>query len=208
MPEDLNEPDRLRWEKQLAEQAVAGDRAAFSEIYRAYAGRIFSRVLVPRLGDRTAAEDALAETFRSAYENLHRYTPKGSSLYFWLCRIAMNKATDMHRARATTGRALSSLGELLAPLRQGDPNPGEALEERTDIEQLTATVGRVLDELNPRYRRAIVLRFFDERPRDECAREMDVKLGTFDVLLLRALRAFRKQWEIVAHPEEEPSHAG
>ncbi|MCB9624549.1 MAG: hypothetical protein H6723_14645 [Sandaracinus sp.] len=52
-----------------------------------------------------------------------------------------------------------------------------------------------LDALNPRYRQAIELRFFDERERQDCADLLEVKLGTFDVLILRALRAFRKEWE-------------
>jgi RNA polymerase sigma-70 factor (ECF subfamily) len=48
--------------------------------------------------------------------------------------------------------------------------------------------------LNARYRRAIELRFVEEFSREECAAALDVKIGTFDVLLLRALRAFRKEW--------------
>ena len=54
---------------------------------------------------------------------------------------------------------------------------------------------QVLQALNPRYRRAIELRFLEEHPRERCAQLMEVKLGTFDVVLLRALRAFRKNWE-------------
>ena len=53
----------------------------------------------------------------------------------------------------------------------------------------------MLARLNPRYRRALELRFFEERSRQECAAALEVKLGTFDVLLLRALRAFRKEWD-------------
>jgi DNA-directed RNA polymerase specialized sigma24 family protein len=64
----------------------------------------------------------------------------------------------------------------------------------------------VLASVNPRYRRAIELRFLDDRSREDCARLMEVKLGTFDVLLLRALRAFRQQWHelIGERPESIP----
>ena len=37
---------------------------------------------------------------------------------------------------------------------------------------------------------------------EECAAAMDVKLGTFDVLLLRALRSFRKEWDALVGPTE------
>ena len=59
----------------------------------------------------------------------------------------------------------------------------------------TARVESTLNRINPRYRRAIELRFFEDRGRTECADAMEVKIGTFDVLILRALRAFRRAWE-------------
>ena len=52
----------------------------------------------------------------------------------------------------------------------------------------------MLSRINPRYRRAIELRFFEEQPREACAQALDVQIGTFDVVLLRALRAFRAAW--------------
>jgi len=61
--------------------------------------------------------------------------------------------------------------------------------------------------MNPRYKRAIELRFLEERTRQECADVLEVKLGTFDVVLLRALRAFRKEWEALMGAEEVRSHA-
>jgi RNA polymerase sigma-70 factor (ECF subfamily) len=51
-----------------------------------------------------------------------------------------------------------------------------------------------MDELNPRYRRVLELRMIDKCPRDEAAKTMDVTIGTLDVLLFRACKAFRKIW--------------
>jgi RNA polymerase sigma-70 factor (ECF subfamily) len=48
--------------------------------------------------------------------------------------------------------------------------------------------------LSERYRNAIQLRLIDELPREECARRMNVTTGTFDVVLFRAVRAFRKHF--------------
>jgi len=62
-----------------------------------------------------------------------------------------------------------------------------------------------MQHLNERYRFAIELRFVEELSREECAARLGVKLGTFDVLLLRALRAFRKEWTArVGDPPHEP----
>ncbi len=62
-------------------------------------------------------------------------------------------------------------------------------------------VATALARINPRYRRALELRFFEDQDRDRCAAALEVKIGTFDVLLLRALRAFRAAWLDSAAPE-------
>lgn len=204
MSGDPNAPDRLRWEAERVERARSGDRTAFAELYRAYAPPLFAKVLLPKLGSREAAEDALAETFRTAFERLDTYEARGISLYFWLSRIATNKALDMHRAKAVTGRALASFEHLTAPLGEAPMNPAELFDARGEALRVTAAVRDVLSRINERYRRAIELRFVEDRSREECAAALDVKLGTFDVLLLRALRAFRKEWAD-AVGEEAPS---
>lgn len=191
-PEDR---ERLRWEQTRIAQARAGDRRAFGELYDAYAPILYRRILLPRLGDPAAAEDALSETFRSAIENIHRFEGRDVSIYRWLSRIAHNKAMDLHRVRAVTGRKIRDIRALLEPLcvpESGADALFELAVEARDVEQL---VQRTLASINPRYCRAIEARFFEDKSRDACASELNVKLGTFDVLLLRALRAFRAHWE-------------
>jgi DNA-directed RNA polymerase specialized sigma24 family protein len=56
-------------------------------------------------------------------------------------------------------------------------------------------VKQILAQLNPRYARALELRFIADRSREDCAQELEVKIATFDVLLLRALRSFRQHWD-------------
>jgi RNA polymerase sigma factor (sigma-70 family) len=203
--EDLNAAEELRLERRTIGRALEGDKAAFAELYRAHAPRIFARILMPKLGNREAAEDALAETFRTAFEKLDTFTDRGVSVYFWLARIAANKALDMHRAKGTTGRALASFESLVAPLCEGTPDPSELFDLRADIVSVRRAVSEVMGDLNERYRRAIELRFVEELPREECARVLGVKIGTFDVLLLRALRAFRKEWTLrVGKQTHEP----
>lgn len=187
--------DRIAWERTLLQRIRAGERDAFGELYRAYAPALYRRVLLPKLGAAGAAEDALAETFRTAFVKLETFEHQGVSVYHWLARIASNKAIDMHRVRARTDRALTQLEQLLSWERAPSQDPFSEVSARQDHAELTSRVTATLDGLNPRYRRAIELRFFEERERADCAQALDVKLGTFDVLLLRSLRAFRKAWE-------------
>ena len=195
----FDDPAWLAQERQWLEALAGGDARAFDRIFEAFAGPLYRRVLLPRLGDPAAAEDALGETFRRALERLSRYEDRGKGLWPYLSTIAINLAHDVHRERARRSRALASFESLLAPLADAGPGPGDG----PDQAKVREAVSGVLGALNPRYRQAIELRFFAEHGREECARLMEVKVGTFDVLLLRALRSFRERWqEIVGAPPE------
>ena len=89
-------------------------------------------------------------------------------------------------------------------LADAPDGPGQQLEDAREMARLRGRVSRCLEALNPRYRQAIELRFFEERERQECADVLEVKLGTFDVLILRALRAFRKEWERETERTSQP----
>ncbi len=192
--DDLKSGARLRWEKKCLKRFSRGDKRAFAELYQEYAPRLYSQILLPKLGNRAAAEDVLSETFRVAYQKLPSFEVQKVSVYFWLVRIAKNKATDMFRGQGRKSRALTNFESLLSPLRDSS-GPDAELLGAEEQELAKARIAAVFEKLRPRYRQAIELRFFEERSREECAEAMEVKLGTFDVVLLRALRAFRKEWE-------------
>jgi len=189
----FNDPAWLEQERRLLDELRRGDRTAFAQLYRAFAQPLYARVLLPKLGDRQAAEDVLAETFRIMLEKLDQYEDRGGSIWSWLATVAANKARDVERERARRGQALRGFALLSAPLLDGQaPGPGD---DAGDAARLQADVARVMEDLNPRYRRALTLRFIEDRPRVECAELLEVKVATFDVLLLRALRAFRERWQ-------------
>ena len=194
--------DAFAWELRCLSEIQRGDRRAFADLYAAFAGRLYAQVLLPRVGSPWAAEETLAETFRSALEHLGGYRPQGGSVFRWLATIALNKARDFHRERARAGKALASFESLVAPLREGERRGAADVERPLDQRRLQVVVGEVLAQLSPRYRRAIELRILQGLPRSDCAMRMEVTVGNFDVLLLRALRAFRQAW-VERHGEQE-----
>lgn len=204
MDAELNDSSQRLWERSCLERARRGETAAFGDIYDAYAKRLYERVLMPVLGNPAAAEDALAETFRIAFQRLADFQPGEVSIYYWLARIAKNKALDLHRARKVTGRALANFENLLEPLLAPHASPEELLDREVSKHALGQAIQATLEQLNERYRRAIELRFLLDQSRESCAERLGVKLGTFDVLLLRALRSFRKHWEERAPTSSRP----
>jgi RNA polymerase sigma factor (sigma-70 family) len=101
----------------------------------------------------------------------------------------------MHRVRATTGRKLNDLTDFLTPLMEKVPGADELLELKMEEGGMEAHMRSCLDSLNPRYKTALTLRFLQEKTRDECAQALEVKVATFDVLLLRAVRSLKKSWQ-------------
>lgn len=202
----FNSDEFREWERGRIAAAERGDRRAFDELYRAFAQPLFVQVLMPRLGNRNLAEDALSETFRAMLENISKFGNADTSVWFWLCRVAINKAHDVHRTQQRRGRAMSNFESLLGPVEEPVPTPRDELERSESRNHMRARIERVLQALNPRYRRAIELRIVEEQSREECAAQLDVKVATFDVLILRAVRSFREKWEAL-EPQKETSVA-
>jgi RNA polymerase sigma factor (sigma-70 family) len=192
----------LEQERRWLRELRRGERAAFSQLYRAFAQPLYARVLLPKLGDADAAQDALAETFRIMIEKLNHYEDRGGSIWSWLATIATNQARDVARERQRAGRALRNFETQWAPLLE--PLMSNADGDAADLPKLRSSVSEALRAINPRYSRTLTLRFLEDRPRADCAALLDVKLGTFDVLLLRAVRAFRAHWQQAHADDNQP----
>ncbi len=110
---------------------------------------------------------------------------------------------DLHRARVSTNRKLRDL--TLAFEAEHVPIVGadDLYEARLEEGELATRLHAALEELNPRYREAIQLRYVEERSREACANALELKIGTFDVLVLRALRALAKCFGKQEAPSDE-----
>jgi len=82
----------------LVERCRSGDLAAFEELYRAHAGRLYS-VALRLLGNPADAEDLLQEIFLAAHRKLDTFRGE-SALGTWLYRLATNLCLDHLRSRA------------------------------------------------------------------------------------------------------------
>lgn len=171
----------------MIERLQRGDRAAVGVLYGWYGDLLYRQAILPRLPNRELAEDCLRETFRTAIEKIGGFQLVDRSVFFWLRRIAIHKAMDVHRRQARE-----------APLTAAGPEPRgvtatpDRPERRLEAEDARRVVADGLAQLNERYALALRLRLIEERSREECAGVLDVTVGNFDVILHRACAAFRK----------------
>lgn len=165
-----------------------GDRAAFATLYGWYGVAIYRQAILPRLPVPELAEDCLRDTFRTALEKIHSFRLENRSIYFWLRRIAVNKAIDVHRAHRRDLDLADAVKVEHEAVAVAPPRPDRQLE----VDDTRRMVETSLSNLNPRYADALRMRLIDERSREECAEALGVSLGNFDVILHRAAKAFRK----------------
>ena len=184
----------LEQERRLIQEAQQGNLDAMRPLLERYAGPLYSTVILPRLGDATTAEDVLRETLATAVEKIQRFTWQGTSIYPWLRQIAVNKVFDVHRQSKRSRRLVDAMAHEVAV--ESDPTTHADAQLIADQERRAhrARIDHAMLQLQERYRLAIELRLVQELPREECAKHLGITIGTFDVVLFRAVRAFRKQF--------------
>lgn len=170
----------------LAEQALVDaarslDEAAWEEMYRRYAERIYA-YLQFRLRDQHVAEDLTADVFVRALAGIEGYVWRGTPILAWLYRIAHNVAADYRKkaAREMQHRATDIPREIADGQDRVD-----AVDEQTDMLGAVRT-------LTEDQQQVIILRFYHEMSNVEVARAVGKSEGAVKALQSRALRSLRR----------------
>ncbi len=175
----------LEAERRLIEASQREPRR-FARLYERYFDRVYAFALT-RTGDRTAAEDVTAETFRRALENLSQFRWRGVPFSAWLFRIAANAATDHYRRASRE-----------APLPEAADPEDESWEGRLIEVETRAHLFQLVQRLPKDQRQVIVMRFGQEKSSKEIAQAMGRSEGAAKALQHRALESLR-QWVGESH---------
>ena len=165
------------------DQARRGDKAAFGKIIEAYQRPVYN-LAYRMLSNSGEAEEAAQEAFIRAYTRLDSYNPN-HKFSTWLLSITSNYCIDLIRKRRAV---LLSIDEPLPPHpslmseRASGPEPQIMQSEQEEMVQ------RLLAELAPEYREAVVLRYWHELSYDEIAEMMDTTVSAIKSRLFRARR--------------------
>lgn len=188
----LPSAEELSEERVLCERAHRGDRAALGTILRKHGPRLFRAVLLPRLGSRAAAEEALSVTYLKVVERFDQFSWQAVGVYPWLRVVALRVALDQLRSRKR--ESVFQPEDLEREIDAGEREARDAAtSEAHDLAMAKQRVTDLVGRLHPRYAQALTLRVLEERPREECARALSVTTATFDVVLHRAVAALKKE---------------
>jgi RNA polymerase sigma-70 factor (ECF subfamily) len=175
-------------ERALVERART-DPSAFAELYRRYLPRVHA-FAYRRTGVVEVAEDITSAAFERALRNLGSFRWQAGGFGPWLFRIVSNELADHYRrvGRATSGRATAAAADIHGT---GPRDPADELAARDAANRLLAA----MDTLNPRYQRALELRYLAGLTPEEAAAALGTSRATMAVVVHRAARALRRAVE-------------
>lgn len=178
-------PGAAEPESALVERAQHGDRAAFEELVRRHADRLYA-VVLRFVADAGEAEEVTQEAFLRAWRSIDRF--QGRSRFFtWLYRIGINEAK--RRAARQPPATVVSLDDEPIP---DAPDWSEAPETRSQQSDLRHALERAIRALPVEYQAPLILRDVEGLSTQEAAEVMELGEAAFKSRLHRARLAVRR----------------
>jgi RNA polymerase sigma-70 factor (ECF subfamily) len=170
---------------QLPARTAAGSTPASlcQAWYEAHGRAVYSYVRF-HLPSADAAEDVTADTFLKAFRSAHQFDATRGNPKTWLFRIAQNTLRDWRRrARVRVHVPLGSMRDLASEA----PSPEERLLWEEEVAALLASV----QQLPPRDREIISLRYGSGLGTEEVAEVLGLREPAVRTRLWRALARLR-----------------
>jgi RNA polymerase sigma-70 factor (ECF subfamily) len=167
---------------QIIEQAGAGDRAAFEQIYKAACGFVYT--LAWRILENQAdAEEVTQEVFIKIYHSLKKFEFR-SSFKTWLYRVATNTAINVYRKKAKE-RSRRFDFDLATKTQEAPDSPLKNLEKQ----EREKIIQSLLSNLPEKQRACILLRENEGLSYQEIAFTLKTNINTVRTWLKRGRQA-------------------
>jgi RNA polymerase sigma-70 factor (ECF subfamily) len=176
--------DKARNDLLLVELAKNGNEKAFSSLLNRYRDSLYF-MLLKMVNNASDAEDLTIEAFGKAFRSLDSFTPD-YAFSTWLFKIATNNCIDFIRKKQISPAPIDQLHDdlehLTVSLQSDLPDPEETLIN----DQKIAVLRDIVNQLKPRYRNLIELRYYKEYSYEEISTELKLPIGTVKAQLYRA----------------------
>jgi RNA polymerase sigma-70 factor (ECF subfamily) len=169
---------------------------AFDTLIQRYQDQVYS-VAYRLVGNEDDAADVAQEVFLAFFRYIGSYRGD-SKLSTWLYRITVNMAKNLWSRQKRQGYEVT---ESLDDPRDDDPDspaPVEMLADpapnprhRAAGSEIVGVIERKLQEIEPEFREAIVLRFIEGLSYEEIAEVTKEPLGTVKSRIFRARKALK-----------------
>jgi RNA polymerase sigma-70 factor (ECF subfamily) len=164
----------------------SGDPAAYRELMKLYRDPLYF-MLYEKVSDQELAKDLTIEALGKAFKKLHLYTPE-YVFSTWLFTVARNHCIDYLRKHKLPTISIDRMmidedGKRNSfDLISKSLNPEETMEKG----QRVAILRQIVDQLKPKYRDLVKLRYFKELSYEEVAQTLEIPIGTVKAQLHRS----------------------
>lgn len=176
--------EQCRQLAQLLAACAEGDRAAFRRFYDLSARYVFG-VILAIMRDHDLAKEVAQEAFVRMWKRSHQYRPESGNPLSWIGTIARNCAIDRLRSERTRGFVEFT----------DDVPEFSNLEDPASHTLDSLVIRRLLADLRPDHRKALMLCYFQGYTYIELASVMDIPVGTAKSWVRRGLAALREAME-------------
>ncbi len=163
-----------------------GDPRSYGELMRIYRDPLYF-MFYEKIGDQDLAKDLTIESLGKAFQKLHLYVPD-YAFSTWLFTVARNHGIDYLRKKKLPTFSIDKMlvdekgKETSFELPADDLDPENILVKKQRIKILR----KIVDQLQPKYRRLVKLRYFKELSYEEISQELELPLGTVKAQLHRS----------------------
>ena len=186
--------------RDLLQRAQAGDADAFCQFCCPHEARLLRQAMA-LCGEYGLAQDLAQDTLVEAWKCLYRYNGR-CRFFTWLCAILLNRYRNFRREKRPV--PLSELGDgehesahnALERVTDTAPQPDSVAEQA----ERDALLHRSIEQLSPKHRDVIHLRFFVDDSLEGIAAALNCSVGTVKSRLFHALERLR-----AIHPEKSES---
>lgn len=167
-------------ESQLIDDAMQGDRAAFTRLVELNQDRLFASMR-QITGSPEEAEEVVQEAFIRAFVKLDTFQ-RNSQFFTWLYRIAFNSALTRKRRK----RARVSLDQYRESNGLEVSDDGDAVDEPMLRRERVQMVRAAIETLSEDHRSILVLREMQDHSYEDIAEILNISIGTVRSRLSRA----------------------
>ena len=182
-PERLQPPD-----EELMHRVAGGDSDALAQLFRRYAGAVYS-LAYRLLNDREGAEELLNEAFVRVWRQAPSFDARRGKFSTWLMSVARNLGIDELRSRRARPRRSDPLSL--------DDSVLDPVDDSVDVErdvwhaERRRLIRQALRELPAAQREALELAYFEGLTQSEISTRLGDPLGTTKTRIRLGLQKLR-----------------
>lgn len=176
-------------DEELVKMAL-NNQDSFLYLVERYEKKLLSYIIRISGFSKEDAEDILQEVFIKVYVNLNSFDDdlKFSS---WIYRITHNEVINNYRKKKVRPQSVMDLDDEFLNNLASDLKTDGHIDQR----YLKENVAKVIENLDPKYKEILVLRFWEDKDYSEISDILKKPMGTVATLISRAKKKFQEELE-------------